>query len=65
VEAGKIDVQPDEFEVSELFGTLRGMLRPLLAHNSSIALVFEEPRDIPTLHTDEGKGCPDSQKLYF
>jgi CheY-like chemotaxis protein len=31
------------------------MLRPLLAHNSSIALVFEEPRDIPTLYTDEGK----------
>jgi signal transduction histidine kinase/DNA-binding response OmpR family regulator len=55
VEAGKIVVQPDEFEVSELFGTLRGMLRPLLAHNSSIALVFEEPYDIPTLHTDEGK----------
>ena len=55
VEAGKVDVQLAEFEVSELFGTLRGMLRPLLAHNSSIALVFEEPRDIPTLHTDEGK----------
>src|ERR687886_574572 len=55
VEAGKIVVQPDNFEVSELFGTLRGMLRPLLAHNSSIALVFEETRDIPTLHTDEGK----------
>lgn len=55
VEAGKIVVQPDNFEVSELFGTLRGMLRPLLAHNSSIALVFEEPRDIPTLYTDEGK----------
>jgi signal transduction histidine kinase/CheY-like chemotaxis protein len=55
VEAGKIVVQPDSFEVSELFGTLRGMLRPLLAHNSSIALVFEEPRDIPTLYTDEGK----------
>jgi len=55
VEAGKIVVQPDNFEVSELFGTLRGMLRPLLAHNSSIALVFEEPRDIPTLRTDEGK----------
>jgi signal transduction histidine kinase/DNA-binding response OmpR family regulator len=55
VEAGKIVVQPDEFEVSELFGTLRGMLRPLLAHNSSIALIFEEPHHIPTLHTDEGK----------
>ncbi|MGB5960058.1 MAG: ATP-binding protein [Coleofasciculaceae cyanobacterium] len=55
VEAGKIVVHPNSFEVAELFGTLRGMLRPLLAHNSSIALVFEEPQDIPTLHTDEGK----------
>lgn len=55
VEAGKIVVHPNSFEVSELFGTLRGMLRPLLAHNSSIALIFEEPQDIPTLHTDEGK----------
>jgi len=55
VEAGKIVVHPNSFEVAELFGTLRGMLRPLLAHNSSIALIFEEPSDIPTLHTDEGK----------
>lgn len=55
VEAGKIVVHPNSFEVAELFGTLRGMLRPLLAHNSSIALIFEEPQDIPTLHTDEGK----------
>lgn len=56
VEAGKIVVHPNSFEVAELFGTLRGMLRPLLAHNSSISLIFEEPHpDIPTLHTDEGK----------
>jgi signal transduction histidine kinase/CheY-like chemotaxis protein len=55
VEAGKVEVRPNEFEVCELFGTLRGMLRPLLAHNSSIALVFEEPIGIPTLYTDEGK----------
>lgn len=55
VEAGKIVVHPNSFEVAELFATLRGMLRPLLAHNSSIALIFEEPQDIPTLHTDEGK----------
>jgi len=55
VEAGKIVVHPTLFEVGDLFGTLRGMLRPLLAHNSSIALVFEEPIGIPTLHTDEGK----------
>lgn len=55
VEAGKVEVNPNKFEVSELFGTLRGMLRPLLAHNSSISLVFEEPIGIPTLYTDEGK----------
>lgn len=55
VEAGKLIVYPTKFELSELFGTLRGMLRPLLAHNSSIALIFEEPIDIPTLYTDEGK----------
>lgn len=55
VEAGKIVVHPDEFEVSDLFGALRGMLRPLLTHNSSISLLFEEPVGIPMLSTDEGK----------
>ncbi len=55
VEAGKIVVHPKEFEVSDLFATLRGMLRPLLSHNSSTSLIFEEPVDIPILYTDEGK----------
>jgi len=55
VEAGKIVVHLGEFEVSELFASLRGMLRPLIAHNSSVSLVFEEPVGIPMLHTDEGK----------
>lgn len=55
VEAGKIEVHPSSFEVSDLFGTLRGMLRPLLVQGSSVALVFEEPDDIPSLYTDEGK----------
>ncbi|MFE1744079.1 ATP-binding protein [Coleofasciculus sp. H7-2] len=55
VEAGKIVVHPNEFEVSELFATLRGMLRPLLIDNSSISLVFKEPVGFPTLRTDEGK----------
>jgi signal transduction histidine kinase/CheY-like chemotaxis protein len=55
VEAGKVEIRPNRFEVCELFGTLRGMLRPLLAHNSSISLVFEEPVGIPTLYTDEAK----------
>lgn len=55
VEAGKTAVHPSRFEVHDLFATLRGMLRPLLEHNTSIALIFEEPTNIPTLYTDEGK----------
>ncbi|NMG06023.1 ATP-binding protein [Brasilonema sp. UFV-L1] len=55
VEAGKTEVHPSHFEVSDLFATLRGMLRPLLAHNSSVTLVLEEPVGIPPLYTDEGK----------
>lgn len=55
VEAGKIVVHPNEFEIDDLFATLRGMLRPLLWSNTSINLLFEETLDIPPLSTDEGK----------
>lgn len=55
VEAGKIVVRPAKVEVQELFATLRGMLRPLLLHNSAIALLIEDPVNIPPLYTDEGK----------
>ncbi|MDZ8109965.1 MAG: ATP-binding protein [Nostoc sp. DedQUE12a] len=55
VEAGKIEVRPSSFEVSDLFATLRGMLRPLLVQGSSVTLIVEEPNAIPVLYTDEGK----------
>jgi len=54
VEAGKIEVRPAPFEVSALFGALRGMLRPLLL-NQSLTLVFDEPEDIPPIYSDETK----------
>ncbi|MBM4442384.1 MAG: ATP-binding protein, partial [Candidatus Rokubacteria bacterium] len=54
VEAGKLEVRPAEFTVAALFGALRGMLRPLLA-NESVALVFDDPADLPPLYTDEAK----------
>jgi signal transduction histidine kinase/DNA-binding response OmpR family regulator len=54
VEAGKTVVRPATFEVQQLFGALRGMLRPLLL-NQSVALVFDAAEDLPPLHTDEGK----------
>jgi signal transduction histidine kinase/CheY-like chemotaxis protein len=55
VEAGRVTIRPTSFTVETLFGALRGMLRPLLAQNSSVALVFEDPVDIPELYTDEAK----------
>jgi signal transduction histidine kinase/CheY-like chemotaxis protein len=54
VEAGKIEVRPASFEISGLFGALRGMLRPLLV-NQSLTLVFEEPEGIPPIQSDESK----------
>ena len=54
VEAGKTTVRSAPFEVVNLFGALRGMLRPLLV-NRSVSLVFDELVDLPTLQTDEGK----------
>jgi signal transduction histidine kinase/DNA-binding response OmpR family regulator len=54
VEAGKIVVRPIEFDVRNLFGALRGMLRPLLVAES-VSLVFEEPVDLPPLYADEAK----------
>ncbi len=54
IEAGKLQLRPRMFEISELFGALRGMLKPLLSETSMV-LIFEEPEGIPTLFTDEGK----------
>ncbi|MBW4494760.1 MAG: response regulator [Oscillatoria princeps RMCB-10] len=55
VEAGKMTVRCQEFEVHELFSALRGMLKPLLSSNSSVALIFDEPAGLPPLNTDDGK----------
>jgi len=54
VEAGKIVVYPQEFTVGDLFGALRGMLKPLLV-TQSVSLVFEDASALPALYTDEGK----------
>ena len=54
IEAGKTDVLPSAFHVSDTFSTLRGTFRPLL-QQSSVELILEEPEGIPMLYTDEGK----------
>lgn len=55
VEAGKVTIRPNVFDVEGLFAALRGMLKPLLSQNSSVNLVFEGPTAIPELFTDEAK----------
>ena len=55
VEAGKIRIRPKRFEIHELFSALKGMLKPLLADNNSVDLVFDDARHLAPMHTDEGK----------
>lgn len=55
VEAGRVEVRPSDFSIPELFGALRGVLRPLLKDDSAVSLVFESDGHLPLLHTDEGK----------
>lgn len=54
VEAGKVDIRPSAFTVAELFGGLRGALRPLLT-GQAVELIFDIPDKVPNLFTDEAK----------
>jgi signal transduction histidine kinase len=54
VEAGKVELKNGRFTVNELFGTLRGALKPL-PRSPDVDLVFESADDLPELLTDEGK----------
>lgn len=54
VEAGRIDISPAWFELVDLFSALRGMFKPMLT-NADVALIFEEPRDVPALFNDNRK----------
>jgi signal transduction histidine kinase/CheY-like chemotaxis protein len=55
VEAGKVTIRPNQFDVNTLFSALRGMLRPLLAQNSSVKLVFDDPDENVQIYSDEAK----------
>jgi signal transduction histidine kinase len=54
VEAGRISISPEWFEMVDLFSALRGMFKPIVA-SSSVSLVFEEPEAIPRIYTDDKK----------
>ncbi|MET0405021.1 MAG: ATP-binding protein [Cystobacter sp.] len=54
IESGRSEVLSTRFSVKDLFGSLRGMLRPLKV-SEGVALVFDDPQGLPELHTDERK----------
>jgi signal transduction histidine kinase len=54
VEAGKLDVKPEHFAISDLFSMLRGALRPL-RQSGEVDLIFEGVDSVPAMYTDEGK----------
>jgi signal transduction histidine kinase len=54
IEAGRLEISPEWFEMMDLFTALRGMFKPILA-NHELNLIFEEPTDIPRLFTDDRK----------
>jgi signal transduction histidine kinase/CheY-like chemotaxis protein len=54
VEAGKISMKADDFELAYLFGSLRGVFRPLLPADAKVTLEFEIGESFQ-VHSDESK----------
>jgi len=54
VEAGRITISPEWFEMVDLFSALRGMFKPIVA-SSTVTLTFDEPQDEIRLFTDDKK----------
>jgi signal transduction histidine kinase len=54
VEAGRISISPEWFEMVDLFSALRGMFRPIVS-SGSVSLIFEEPESVPRIYTDDKK----------
>jgi signal transduction histidine kinase len=54
VEAGRITISAEWFEMVDLFSALRGMFKPIVA-STSISLVFDEPEGDIKLYTDDKK----------
>lgn len=55
VEAGKISVNPVDFEVDEVLGGIRGVFRPLIPEGAPVELSIPTPSHALYLCTDQGK----------
>jgi signal transduction histidine kinase len=54
VEAGRISISPEWFEMVDLFSALRGMFKPMVAAGA-VSLIFEEPQSVPRIYSDDQK----------
>jgi signal transduction histidine kinase len=54
VDAGRISISPEWFEMVDLFSALRGMFRPIVG-SGAVSLIFEEASGIPRIYTDDKK----------
>lgn len=54
VEAGRISISPEWFEMVDLFSALRGMFKPIVGEGS-VSLIFEEAESVPRIFTDDKK----------
>jgi signal transduction histidine kinase len=54
VEAGRISISPEWFEMVDLFSALRGMFKPIVG-SGAVSLIFEEPDSVPRIYTDDKK----------
>ncbi|HTT06230.1 MAG TPA: ATP-binding protein [Steroidobacteraceae bacterium] len=54
VEAGRITISPEWFEMVDLFSALRGMFKPIVG-SGAVSLIFEEPHNVPRIFTDDKK----------
>jgi signal transduction histidine kinase len=52
VEAGRIAVSPEWFEMVDLFAALSGMFKPIVT-SGSVSLIFEEPQAAPRIYSDD------------
>jgi signal transduction histidine kinase len=55
VEAGRITISPAWFEMVDLFAALRGMFKPIISNESTVALIFEDPVGVTRLYSDDKK----------
>jgi signal transduction histidine kinase len=54
VDAGRISISPEWFEMVDLFSALRGMFKPIVG-SGAVSLIFEETDAIPRIYTDDKK----------